>query len=671
MGVLDFLKRKSFNPGVLAFFNPRSAPLMKENEYNLAYKGWVYACVNAISEEVGSLKLKLMQKTNDEPVEVEDHPAVNLLRNMNSTMTSSDVFTATQGYLELNGNEFWYIPSNMNGSKPTEIWPLNPSKVTVVKGETSLVAGYIYLNPKGAEVPLDVKEVLHFKRWNPNDQYRGMGTIQAAATAIDIDNYSADWNKNFFFNSAMPSGVLSTTSPLTTEQYERLKEAWKTRYQGVENAHRTAILEGGMTYSRVSMTQKEMDFLEQRRYTRDEILGIFRVPKSILGIVEDVNRANAEATEYIFAKRVIKPRMQFIADRLNEFYLPLFGLDQNKYYFEFEDPVPQNRELELRERESGINSGYMTPNEAREEIGLDPIEGGDELKNINASPFSFQDPNADPNADPNQDNAPPKKNPPPNPDDNQDEPPQKSARKITKSLEKVVENRIKYINSEIKKRKGTFKTIYLGQKDYLVSRIKSKKSIKAAGDELVDYVFEDWEDQIDILKEAINDTLKASLAHSGKAALAQLGLEMSFDLENPRVIAWLQDNVVRHARSVANTVKDEVGKLIIAGVEAGKGAADIASAIAGYFDEGAGWKALRVARSEVVNGYAQGSKEGYKQSGVVQKKAWLTNGVDPCPECEENADEGEIPLEQDFQSGDDVPGAHPNCRCVILPVVDD
>jgi HK97 family phage portal protein len=283
MGIFDFLKKKAFNPAVLAYFNPRSAPLMKESEYNLAYKGWVYACVNAIAEDVSMVNLHLMKKGTDSPTEVENHPAVNLLRGMNNTMTSSDVFMATQGYLELNGNGFWYIPSNLNGSKPAEIWPLNPTKVTTIKGDKELVKGYIYLNPKGTEVPLTPQEVLHFKRWNPTDPYRGMGTIQAAATAIDVDNYSAEWNKNFFFNSAMPSGVLSTANPISTEQYERLREQWKTRYQGVENAHRTAILEGGMTYSRISMTQKEMDFLEQRRFTRDEILGIFRVPKSILG----------------------------------------------------------------------------------------------------------------------------------------------------------------------------------------------------------------------------------------------------------------------------------------------------------------------------------------------------------------------------------------------------
>ena len=80
-------------------------------------------------------------------------------------------------------------------------------------------------------------------------------------------------------------------------------------------------------------------------------------------------------------------------------------------------------------------------------------------------------------------------------------------------------------------------------------------------------------------------------------------------------------------------------------------------------------RADMIARTETRLADSKGTLAGWKESGVVEKKVWLVSNDGCCDDCQENADEGEIALDDDFPSGDDAPPAHPNCRCVVSPVV--
>ena len=100
------------------------------------------------------------------------------------------------------------------------------------------------------------------------------------------------------------------------------------------------------------------------------------------------------------------------------------------------------------------------------------------------------------------------------------------------------------------------------------------------------------------------------------------------------------------------------------------GAEDIAGSISEFFDTQTQWRALRIAHSEVISGYAEGTLEGFRQSDVVTRKQWLTAGDDRVePECLMNEAQGPIPLDQPFASGRLAPIVHSNCRCVLQPVV--
>jgi phage portal protein BeeE len=99
------------------------------------------------------------------------------------------------------------------------------------------------------------------------------------------------------------------------------------------------------------------------KFTRDDILVAFGVPKSVLGISEDVNRANAETGMYVFLSEVIMPTMRDLLGKINEMLVsPDFG---DNFYFDCEDLVPQNRDQVLKDYDSGLSKGWLTINDVR------------------------------------------------------------------------------------------------------------------------------------------------------------------------------------------------------------------------------------------------------------------------------------------------------------------
>jgi len=139
-----------------------------------------------------------------------------------------------------------------------------------------------------------------------------------------------------------------------------------------------ALIEGGMTYQQISISQREMDYIESMKFTRDDILVAFGVPKPIVAVTDDVNLANAETGMNIFLSETIKPEMSRIVEKINEeLVIPDFG---EQYFFDFVDPTPNDEVFALDRQTRLVMANIMTINEARKENGLAPLkDGGDSI----------------------------------------------------------------------------------------------------------------------------------------------------------------------------------------------------------------------------------------------------------------------------------------------------
>ena len=340
--------------------------------------GWLFAVVNKIAVSFGDTKWRTVRIRRDGEKEViPDHPLTEILKRSNPIQTGSEVRELAQMYIDLVGECFLLIGKNAI-NQPIGLFNLPPHRMSPIPDEDKLIAGYIY-DLGDRKIPFEVDEIIHIKQPNPHDQMRGIGAVQSLAVDIDTESYASRWNRNVFYNNGMPEGILKLPR-MAKEDYEKAKEKWQSDYGGIGNARKTAVVTGSkedtIDYKQIMLSPKDMDFGELRKMTRDNILGVFGMPASLMGIEGVGSRARAEEDNYMFAKWVLSPRLNRYKESINEKLAPLFGSDIE---VEYEDPVPENKEMILKGIEVGIGKGVMTVNEARALLGLDERKDGDVL----------------------------------------------------------------------------------------------------------------------------------------------------------------------------------------------------------------------------------------------------------------------------------------------------
>ena len=307
--------------------------------------GTLFAIVNRTSNSTARVEWSLFRRNGSglkkDRTEVPNHAALDLWRTPNATTTTTQFVEGFQQHVDLTGEGWWIIGRNPASTMPLEMWYVRPDRMQVLV-DAGGISGYVYRAPNGDRIPLAVDQVISLIMPNPLDPWRGMGPVQSIFAEIDSYRFTAEWNRRFFLNSAEPGGIVEVTDNMSDVEFERMRLRWAETHQGVSNAHRVAILEGGAKWVSNAMTMRDMQFMELREVSRDTIREAFGFPKAMLGAADDVNRANALAAAAMFADDLLVPRLERIKTALNFQLLPLFGTSGKGLEFDYANPVPSS-----------------------------------------------------------------------------------------------------------------------------------------------------------------------------------------------------------------------------------------------------------------------------------------------------------------------------------------
>ena len=350
------------------------------------YRGYPYAAGKAIAREVMNIDFRLFEASGKNHKEKDTHPLLDLLDSVNSDMTGPELKFMTSLHLDFTGNAYWLLyGAKSETDKPKAIYILDPSRVTVLLDKSTFpytIKGY-KLKLEGGVKPIDFQpyEILHFREPDPTNPFEGVGVVQSIAPWIDVDNYAMEFNRKFFVNGARPAADSFKPSSRTMRSSKLSDVGFADMHEGIDNMNRLAILPSGVKWQEAGAGPKDMDFAKLADNARDRILAAFGVSKTILGTAEsDTNRATAETADYVFSKRVIRPRMQLICSFLNEKLVPRYA---DNLYTTFIDPVPEDKAFRTTEMQAAV--GNQSPRAHRKRsprriyAGLGPAEGGDEL----------------------------------------------------------------------------------------------------------------------------------------------------------------------------------------------------------------------------------------------------------------------------------------------------
>jgi HK97 family phage portal protein len=360
--------------------------------------GTLFAIVSMLAEATSKAEWKLYRTSatgqDADRVEVTRHQALEVWNRPNPFYTRQEFIETVQQHVDLTGEGWWLVGRNELATFPMQLWPVRPDRMSPVPDPKSFLSGYVYHSPDGEKVPLGIEDVVQLRMPNPEDPYRGLGPVQSLLTDLDSARLSAEYNRNFFLNSAEPGGIIEVDRRLSDPEFDEMVERWREQHQGVSRAHRVAILEQGRWVDR-KYSMRDMQFTELREVSREVIREAFHFPKSMLGAVDDVNRANAESGEVAFARWLIVPRLERIKQALNVNFLPMFGTAGQGLEFDYIDPTPADRELEIKELSARA--------EAARELVTAGFAPDDVLSAVGLPEMRFQPPVATREAEPDED----------------------------------------------------------------------------------------------------------------------------------------------------------------------------------------------------------------------------------------------------------------------------
>jgi len=226
--------------------------------------------------------------------------------------------------------------------------------------------------------------VLHLKNHNPLSDWYGLSPLEVAIFSIDQHNQSSAWNQALLQNGARPSGAIMIKNSqgqgckLNEEQFSKLKAMFTDAYSGPENAGRPLLLEGGLEWQTISMTPRDMDYIESKNSAAREISLALGVPPQLLGIPGDNTYSNLAEARVAMWEQMVIPLVENTINHLNK-WLAQYWPEEN---LQLSCDLSSISALSSRTDATWnrlLKNNFMTINEKRQEIGLPPLENGDLL----------------------------------------------------------------------------------------------------------------------------------------------------------------------------------------------------------------------------------------------------------------------------------------------------
>lgn len=295
-----------------------------------------------------------------------DHPFLNVLTDPNPIVSPMATWWVMQGLLDVKG-ECPVIMERDGTGTPIEFWPLPPHWLTETPSTHSPFFRFQVGTWARAIDPSDVLYLRHPSLENPYG--RGVGTAEAAADELDIDEFAAKHLKSFFYNRALPDAFLSVEGMTEKADALELEDRLRRKHQGIGKGNQIHVTNGKIDVKQLGSTFRDSQIAELRGNQRDLFLQLFSVPPEVMGIIENSNRATIDAADYLYQKNTISPRADFLADSFTH------ALNEPGVVVGYESPVPADDEFNLKVMTT--QPTLFTKNEWRGMASREPVEGWD------------------------------------------------------------------------------------------------------------------------------------------------------------------------------------------------------------------------------------------------------------------------------------------------------
>lgn len=607
----------------------------------------VYKAIKAISDNAPQAKLRFYRKSDDE--KYLDADLQKLFDNPNPLMSFSELIEATIIYHRLHGEAFWIFEKSfgqITGARkvPAEIWTFSPTKFKEnISKETGELLGWRYNKEIYAN-----EDVMQIKDFSPYDEIRGLSPLKPARQTIDIDWQQMVYNKAFFKNDATPSFALSTDQPLNKTQRQQILEWWNKENRGASNAFKAAVFESGLKPVSIAHSATDMQFIDQKKLNREEMIGIWRVPKSMFSITDDLNYATFIGQKKLFWTDTIMPILNRIAEELNAKFFNRYLPD---VYCKFDYSNVLALQEDLKERLTSVKMLFdmgVPFNILSEKfnLGIENIPGGDVgYLPFNLTPIStIGQPSEVPPVAPAEETAP---------------------KAITMQQTELIWKGFLRRHESVERKLQKVVSDHLYQQRSRILSTLNEKSVE----KVIQFSY-DWEKEASILAKKAEPSFLQAIMQGVEFARGVAGGNVEEAVLSGRLRSYLAVQV-NQLKRVTESQRVRVEKIITDGIRNGDSVGTIANNLREFYNGFSPMASLRIARTETTRGINGGTLEYFDAVGA-KTKTWLTAGDEHVRETHVHQHGDTILLDQRFANGLLYPGDEGdpsevvNCRCTLI-----
>ena len=342
----------------------------------------VYSCINILSRTIGMLPCHVMERSGKNKEIAESFYLYRILHDMpNEWMTSQEFWSMAINHLTLRGN-FYALKIRKRGlrtnSEITELIPFAPDTVQRVEQLKDRSLKYTCQMPDGTMIDILGSDIMHLKGLTING-YMGVNPIQYIRESIGLAVATEEFGARYFGNGTHPSMIVEHPGFLSAQARANLDNSLSTQYSGLGKAHRLMLLEEGMKAHTISINPEDSQFLETRRYQKDEIVDIFfGLPLTVMN--SGNNTPTFASAEQFSIGFIMYALMPWIVNIEKAVYRDLLTpKEREKYYAKFN--VSGLQRGSFKEQMEGfataITKEILNPNEVRQMLDLNAYDGGD------------------------------------------------------------------------------------------------------------------------------------------------------------------------------------------------------------------------------------------------------------------------------------------------------
>ena len=389
--------------------------MYNKNEYVKHFTGTAFIGIGAIARKVAmqpaKVKRLIRTKSGTKKEEVEStHPLCVLFEEVNPIHTQYDLWYQMVAWRLMTGDSYWWKARN-GFNTIQELWPIPSQWVWAIPSSVKFIDHYLVQNVFGPKTDIPAEDMLHIREpnidWSGGGIFYGRPVVAACASAIDLEQAMFARLYHQFRNFTPPGMVYSTDKELGEDQFLDMLAQLRAQQQRSEKTGEPIVAHSGFKVNEFRTNAREMDYSSSLMTIMEYILAIVGVPKAVVGLTADFNRANVEGAIMSWCINTVNPLLTHLGQHLTQNLAHDF---EDDLIVEFDQITYDDRDAIRQDVTAAVSAGAIEPNEVRD-ILLKKEKfkfGGDTpmIGQMQKAPYGNEKPDPPPSAVPGAPGAP-------------------------------------------------------------------------------------------------------------------------------------------------------------------------------------------------------------------------------------------------------------------------